>query len=162
MICSTLSGNMAIKHPTLGVLVREDGMVLNKIPGGNHKNYWWSRGCIDTYGYYRIRIQHKRFLTHRLVAECFLPNIENKPTVDHINRIRTDNRLQNLRWATYQEQSDNSSRVINRADYGVRSIENKLEYCRNYNKANRDRLSEYTREYRERRKQEKLAEQERV
>lgn len=29
---------MAIKHPTLGVLVREDGMVFNKIPSGNHKN----------------------------------------------------------------------------------------------------------------------------
>lgn len=147
MICSTLSGMMAIKHPTLGVLVREDGMVLNKIPGGNHKNYGWKRGCIDSDGYYRIYIRGKTLLVHRLVAECFLPNTENKPTVDHINRVRTDNRMQNLRWATYREQVDNSSWVIDRADYGVRAIENKKQYARNYNKKNRERLLEYNRKY---------------
>lgn len=47
--------------------------------------------------------------THKLVAEAFLPNPENKPTVDHINRIRDDNRLENLRWATISEQNINHS-----------------------------------------------------
>ena len=157
MICSTLSGMMAIKHPTLGVLVREDGKVFSKVPGGHHDKYRWKDGSMDCDGYHVITIYDKQYKVHRIIAEAFIPNPDNKPTVDHINRVRTDNRVQNLRWATYREQSDNSSWVIDRADYGVRAIENKKQYARNYNKKNRERLLEYDREYRKRKKQEKLA-----
>lgn len=41
---------------------------------------------------------------HRVVALAFIPNTENKDTVDHINSIKTDNMVQNLRWATRTEQ----------------------------------------------------------
>ena len=46
---------------------------------------------------------------HRLIAIYFIPNPENKPCVDHINRVKTDNRIENLRWATYCENNQNAS-----------------------------------------------------
>ncbi len=49
----------------------------------------------------------KKFRVHRLVAEAFIPNPNQKPVVDHINTIRTDNRVENLRWASVQENNFN-------------------------------------------------------
>ena len=48
-----------------------------------------------------------RFNMHRLLGQCYIENPENKPCIDHINRIKTDNRLENLRWATYSENNLN-------------------------------------------------------
>ena len=61
-------------------------------------------------GYLRIGA----FFIHRAVAELFIPNTENKPCVDHINTIKTDNRAKNLRWVTCKENMNNSlTRVRN-------------------------------------------------
>lgn len=40
---------------------------------------------------------------HRLIAKAFIPNPDNKPFIDHINGVRDDNRIENLRWCTNQE-----------------------------------------------------------
>lgn len=43
----------------------------------------------------------------RLVATAYIPNPENKSEVDHINRVRADDRVENLRWVTHIENSNN-------------------------------------------------------
>lgn len=54
-------------------------------------------------GYMKINILRKGFYVHRLVAESFIPNPDNKPQVNHKNCDKTDNRADNLEWATNSE-----------------------------------------------------------
>ena len=52
---------------------------------------------------YRDGIKEHTQSIHRLVADAFIPNPENLPQIDHINRNKTDNKVSNLRWVSAQD-----------------------------------------------------------
>ena len=96
-------------HPTLGIMVRSDGMVLRPSFKRFKKEFpeEWTFGKKDVKGYRYICIHNKKLYIHRIVAETFIENPENKPFIDHKNQNRECNDISNLRWVTVQENGYN-------------------------------------------------------
>ena len=64
-------------------------------------------GWIDNNGYRCYTIHGREMSGHRLVALQYLPNPHNLEQVDHINRVRHDNRVENLRWVSRAQNCEN-------------------------------------------------------
>lgn len=64
--------------------VRKDGKIQTLYSDGRYLRFGWT-------------------LVHRMVAELFIPNPDNKPCVDHIDTNKRNNNVNNLRWVTYSE-----------------------------------------------------------
>ncbi len=70
-------------------------------------------GCLDSRsGYVRVRVKGKLYLAHRIVWELLKGKIPEKMEIDHINHVRSDNRIDNLRVVDSTANSRNQKRHI--------------------------------------------------
>lgn len=81
--------------------IDENGIVKNIFTGRIIKPH------TDKKGYKRIGLKvgnsRKKFYVHRLVANTFISNPQNKATVNHKNGIKSDNNVNNLEWMTIED-----------------------------------------------------------
>lgn len=82
---------------------------------------------VNNRGYERVTIGRKQMSVHRLVCIAFLGEIKDKKIVNHINGIKTDNRLENLEWVTCRENT-----IHYLSSFPLREI--KLKTCIRYEK----------------------------
>jgi len=77
--------------------ITREGIIINKHNGHIRKPY------PNTKGYLRVQINKKKLFIHKLVAEKYIPNPENKPQVNHKDGNKLNNCVDNLEWVTNQE-----------------------------------------------------------
>jgi uncharacterized protein YpuA (DUF1002 family) len=86
-------------------LSAEDGRVFSNRKNGTLKEL---KQGISTRGYPTVNLADGKYLIHRLVAETYIPNPNNKPQVNHIDENKTNNNVYNLEWATNKENIQHS------------------------------------------------------
>ena len=93
---------------------------------------------VNLKGYKRVKLRDfnnnqkvSNKLVHRLIAETFLDNPNNKLEVNHINNKRDDNRIENLEWATRSENNQHAwtygNKIFVKTDKFVKSVRNNIK-----------------------------------
>lgn len=94
--------------------------------------------CLHTCGYLYFDLfkngKYKKAKAHRLVAEAFIPNPNNLPTVDHVSNNKFDNSVGNLRWATHAENNqyayDTGAKKSGEGSYQATLTNEQAAWCR--------------------------------
>jgi hypothetical protein len=96
----------------LGRVRSKDRMINNPRGLSYFKRGRILKSELDRYGYPQVSLcinqKRKAFKIHRLVANAFIQNPENKPNINHINFITNDNSIFNLEWCTQKENAIHS------------------------------------------------------
>lgn len=98
---------------TMGRIKSKDRYIYNKY---NKSNTFYPGKILKLnqkrHGYLSVDLakngKTKTMQVHRIIANTFIPNPENKPQINHINAIKTDNRVQNLEWVTAEENREHA------------------------------------------------------
>lgn len=98
---------------------------------------------VNKYGYCKVTLQKNKykkiFSVHRLVAQAFIPNPQNKPQVNHIDSNRQNNNINNLEWVTSKENTQHTvktNRFENMAKVNSKKMKENKIYLLGYEKAN--------------------------
>ena len=102
-----LFGDLKIKVSDDGKIYTLDHSYLRKNGRLDNRKGKQLRPSIDKYGYERVVLTkdgiRKTYSVHKLVALAFIPNPENKTTINHIDGNKRNNNVSNLEWATEKE-----------------------------------------------------------
>lgn len=91
----------------------ERGLVRRRVKSGRNCNMQWNNGYVNGGGYRQIRINKSYHYLHRILWIMKNGEIPERMTVDHINGNRADNRMDNLRIVSQQENNKNTSKQLN-------------------------------------------------
>ncbi len=106
--------------------VRSLGRKVNSWCGGRMTKTKTMKPKVGNSGYYEVHLakqgKYAYFLVHRLIAEAFGLFENGKPLVDHINGNKLDNRIENLRAVTVQENTQNQRKAAARSRTGFLGV----------------------------------------
>ena len=119
--------------------ISEEGVIINNRTG------YIKKITFDKDGYPIVNLQRNNNETkysskstpvhiHRVLAQLFIPNPENKPCVNHKDGNKTNNKLENLEWCTYRENTIHSIYVLNNKTKHSEETKTKIRQSNKKNK----------------------------